>query len=82
MHLKPLLLVIFLTVFIYLPRFGIVLPLLPLYADMFGPEVRMISVLRRAFTVRSGCSAHGGGYLRAPLGRCAGVCRARAAVSK
>ena len=33
---KPSLLVVFLTVFIDLVGFGIVLPLLPIYSDQFG----------------------------------------------
>jgi DHA1 family tetracycline resistance protein-like MFS transporter len=33
---KPSLLIIFLTVFIDLIGFGIVMPLLPLYSDQFG----------------------------------------------
>jgi MFS family permease len=42
---KPSLLVIFLTVFIDLVGFGIVLPLLPIYSDTFGASGLMVGVI-------------------------------------
>lgn len=48
---KPSLLVIFLTVFIDLIGFGIVLPLLPRYSERFGAEGLMIGVIIASFSV-------------------------------
>ena len=50
---KGSLLVIFLTVFIDLLGFGIVLPLLPLYADLFGtdPSGLVIGMLMASFSI-------------------------------
>jgi MFS transporter, DHA1 family, tetracycline resistance protein len=48
---KPSLLVIFLTVFIDLIGFGIVMPLLPLYSDRFGASGFMIGVIIASFSV-------------------------------
>ena len=45
---KPSLLVVFLTVFIDLIGFGIVLPLLPLYADSYGAKGWEIGLLMAA----------------------------------
>ena len=51
MNRKPSLLVIFLTVFIDLIGFGIVLPLLSRYADKFGAEGVMIGLIIASFSV-------------------------------
>ena len=51
MNRKPSLLVIFLTVFIDLIGFGIVLPLLPRYADKFGAGGFMIGLIIASFSV-------------------------------
>jgi MFS family permease len=51
MHRKPSLLVIFLTVFIDLIGFGIILPLLPRYADKFGASGVMIGLIIASFSV-------------------------------
>ena len=51
MHRKPSLLIIFLTVFIDLIGFGIVLPLLPRYADKFGASGFMIGLIIASFSV-------------------------------
>ena len=48
---KSALLVIFLTVFIDLIGFGIVLPLLPLYSDHFGASGFVIGVISASFSV-------------------------------
>ena len=47
---KPSLLVIFLTVFIDLIGFGIVLPLLPLYGESYGAHGWEISLLMATFS--------------------------------
>src|ERR1043166_1371825 len=47
---KPSLLVIFLTVFIDLIGFGIVLPLLPIYSRNFGASALMIGVIMASFS--------------------------------
>jgi MFS family permease len=51
MNRKPSLLIIFLTVFIDLIGFGIVLPLLPRYADKFGAGGWMIGLIISSFSV-------------------------------
>ncbi len=48
---KPSLLVIFLTVFIDLIGFGIVMPLLPLYSEQFGASGFMIGLIIASFSV-------------------------------
>ncbi len=47
---KPSLLVIFLTVFIDLVGFGIVLPLLPVYSENFGAPGWMVGVIMASFS--------------------------------
>jgi MFS family permease len=47
---KPSLLVIFLTVFIDLIGFGIVLPLLPVYSDQFGASGLVIGLILASFS--------------------------------
>src|SRR5438045_7043704 len=47
---KPSLLVVFLTVFIDLIGFGIVLPLLPLYAQSFGASGLMIGLMGTSYS--------------------------------
>lgn len=47
---KPSLLVIFLTVFIDLVGFGIVLPLLPVYSDQFGASGFVIGLILASFS--------------------------------
>ena len=46
---KPLL-VVFLTVFIDLVGFGIVLPLLPIYSDQFGAKGWMIGAIMASYS--------------------------------
>ncbi|MBM3848116.1 MAG: TCR/Tet family MFS transporter, partial [Verrucomicrobia bacterium] len=48
---KPSLLVIFLTVFIDLIGFGIVLPLLPLYSQKYGAGALMIGAVMASFSL-------------------------------
>ena len=55
---KPSLLIIFLTVFIDLIGFGIVLPLLPLYSKEFGASGFLIGVVMASY------SAFGGSRIR------------------
>lgn len=47
---KPSLLVIFLTVFIDLVGFGIVVPLIPVYSRLFGAEGLMIGIIIASFS--------------------------------
>ena len=47
---KPSLLVIFLTVFLDLVGFGIVLPLLPVYSDNFGASGFLVGVIMASFS--------------------------------
>ncbi len=65
------LLVIFLTVFIDLLGFGIVLPLLPLYADQFGedPSGWMIGLLMASFSIMQFLFAPIWGSLSDRIGR-------------
>ena len=65
------LLVIFLTVFIDLLGFGIVLPLLPLYADQFGhdPSGWMIGLLMASFSIMQFLFAPIWGLLSDRVGR-------------
>jgi MFS transporter, DHA1 family, tetracycline resistance protein len=48
---KPSLMVIFLTVFIDLIGFGLVMPLLPLYSERFGANGLMIGIINASFSV-------------------------------
>ena len=65
------LLVIFLTVFIDLLGFGIVLPLLPLYADQFGtdPSGFVIGMLMASFSIMQFLFAPIWGSLSDRIGR-------------
>ena len=69
MNRKPSLLVIFLTVFIDLIGFGIVLPLLPRYADKFGAEGVMIGLIIASFSVMQFFFAPYWGRLSDRIGR-------------
>jgi len=69
MNRKPSLLVIFLTVFIDLIGFGIVLPLLPRYADKFGAEGFMIGLIIASFSVMQFFFAPSWGKLSDRIGR-------------
>lgn len=69
MNRKPSLLVIFLTVFIDLIGFGIVLPLLPRYADKFGAEGFMIGLIIASFSVMQFFFAPVWGRLSDRIGR-------------
>jgi len=69
MNRKPSLLVIFLTVFIDLIGFGIVLPLLPRYADKFGAEGFMIGFIIASFSVMQFFFAPWWGRLSDRIGR-------------
>ena len=69
MNRKPSLLVIFLTVFIDLIGFGIVLPLLPRYADKFGAEGVMIGLIIASFSVMQFFFAPVWGRLSDRIGR-------------
>lgn len=66
---KPSLLVIFLTVFIDLIGFGIVLPLLPRYADKFGAEGFLIGFIIASFSVMQFFFAPWWGRLSDRIGR-------------
>ncbi|HEU5070656.1 MAG TPA: MFS transporter [Verrucomicrobiae bacterium] len=66
---KPSLLIIFLTVFIDLIGFGIVLPLLPRYAEKFGAEGFMIGVIIASFSVMQFFFAPAWGRLSDKIGR-------------
>ena len=69
MHRKPSLVVIFFTVFIDLIGFGIVLPLLPRYADKFGASGFMIGVIIASFSVMQFFFAPVWGRLSDRIGR-------------
>ncbi len=69
MNRKPSLLVIFLTVFIDLVGFGIVLPLLPRYSDKFGAEGVMIGLIIASFSVMQFFFAPVWGRLSDRIGR-------------
>src|SRR2546430_10811734 len=60
---KPSVLVIFLTVFIDLIGFGIVLPLLPLYNRDFGATGLMIGIIQASFSAMQFLFAPGWGRL-------------------
>lgn len=66
---KPSLLVIFLTVFIDLIGFGIVLPLLPRYSERFGAEGIMIGLIIASFSVMQFFFAPMWGRLSDRIGR-------------
>jgi MFS transporter, DHA1 family, tetracycline resistance protein len=66
---KPSLLVIFLTVFIDLIGFGIVLPLLPLYGESYGARGWEISLLMAAFSAMQFLFAPAWGRLSDRIGR-------------
>ena len=66
---KPSLLVIFLTVFIDLVGFGIVLPLLPIYSDTFGASGLMVGVIMASFSAMQFLFAPAWGRLSDRIGR-------------
>jgi DHA1 family tetracycline resistance protein-like MFS transporter len=66
---KPSLLVIFLTVFIDLIGFGIVLPLLPIYSDTFGASGLMVGVIMASFSAMQFLFAPVWGRLSDRIGR-------------
>src|SRR5205809_5005802 len=66
---KPSLLVVFLTVFIDLIGFGIVLPLLPIYSRNFGASGWMIGVVMAAFSAMQFVFAPAWGRLSDRIGR-------------
>ncbi len=66
---KPSLLVIFLTVFIDLVGFGIVLPLLPLYSENLGAQTWMIGVIMASYSAMQFFFAPGWGRLSDRIGR-------------
>src|SRR5258706_6514050 len=66
---KPSLLVVFLTVFIDLIGFGIVLPLLPIYSRNFGASGWMIGVIMAAFSAMQFVFAPAWGRLSDRIGR-------------
>jgi MFS family permease len=66
---KPSLLVIFLTVFIDLVGFGIVLPLLPRYSEKFGAQGFMIGLIISSFSVMQLFFAPWWGRLSDRIGR-------------
>src|SRR5690349_3708009 len=66
---KPSLLVIFLTVFIDLVGFGIVLPLLPIYSDSFGASGLMVGVIMASFSAMQFLFAPVWGRLSDRVGR-------------
>lgn len=66
---KSPLLVIFLTVFIDLVGFGIVLPLLPLYSEKFGAEGWLIGVIMASYSAMQFIFAPGWGRLSDRIGR-------------
>jgi MFS family permease len=66
---KPSLLIIFLTVFIDLIGFGIVLPLLPIYSRNFGASGFMIGAIIAAYSVMQFLFAPAWGRLSDRIGR-------------
>ena len=69
MSRKPSLLVVFLTVFIDLIGFGIVLPLLPLYAESYGARGWQIGLLMAAYSAMQFLFAPWWGRLSDRIGR-------------
>ena len=53
MNRKPLMLVVFLTVFIDLIGFGIVVPLVPMYSRLYGANGWLIGTIIASFSARS-----------------------------
>src|ERR1051326_161177 len=66
---KPSVLVVFLTVFIDLIGFGIVLPLLPIYARNFGAKGWMIGAIMGSYSLMQFLFAPGWGRLSDRIGR-------------
>src|SRR5216117_969058 len=66
---KPSLLVVFLTVFIDLIGFGIVLPLLPIYSDQFGASGLFVGVIMASFSAMQFIFAPAWGRLSDRIGR-------------
>jgi MFS transporter, DHA1 family, tetracycline resistance protein len=66
---RPSLLIIFLTVFIDLIGFGIVLPLLPIYSDMFGASKFEIGLIIASFSAMQFLFAPAWGRLSDRIGR-------------
>jgi len=66
---KPSLLIIFLTVFIDLIGFGIVLPLLPRYSELYGAHGGMIGLIVASFSVMQFVFAPWWGRLSDRIGR-------------
>src|SRR5256885_14362078 len=66
---KPSVLVVFLTVFIDLIGFGIVLPLLPLYNRDLGAPGWLIGVIQASFSAMQFLFAPGWGRLSDRIGR-------------
>src|SRR5215469_14415098 len=66
---KPSVLVIFLTVFIDLIGFGIVLPLLPIYAQDFGAKGWMIGAIMGSYSLMQFLFAPAWGRLSDRIGR-------------
>ena len=66
---KPSLLIVFLTVFIDLIGFGIVLPLLPRYSELYGAQGGMIGLIIASFSVMQFVFAPWWGRLSDRIGR-------------
>src|SRR5689334_12312348 len=66
---KPSLLIIFLTVFIDLIGFGVVLPLLPKYSERFGAEGYHIGLIISSFSIMQFLFAPAWGRLSDRIGR-------------
>src|SRR3954468_21240001 len=66
---KPSVLVVFLTVFIDLIGFGIVLPLLPIYSRNFGASGLMIGIIGASFSAMQFIFAPAWGRLSDRIGR-------------
>ncbi len=69
MKRKPSLLVIFLSVFIDLIGFGIVMPLLPVYTDQFGAKGAMIGLIIASYSLMQFLFAPAWGRLSDRIGR-------------
>src|SRR5437879_2735765 len=66
---KPSVLVIFLTVFIDLIGFGIVLPLLPMYSRNLGASGLLIGIVQASYSAMQFLFAPGCGRLSDRIGR-------------
>src|SRR5260221_10264907 len=66
---KPSVLVVFLTVFIDLIGFGLVLPLLPIYSQQFGASGFMIGAIMASFSAMQFLFAPAWGRLSDRIGR-------------